>query len=91
MRQQRGRGRLDFPDLEERFDEEAVTDAQSLLRRDWETSSATIIARIRGIQSVERIRAWVAVENRMRGREHVFDALKQRKRQIEADDRGDGS
>ena len=79
----RGREPLEFPDLEEEFGEEAVRDAASLLRRDWDTSSTTILARIRGIDFFDRIRVFAAVENRMRGREDVLEALADRREELE--------
>ena len=79
----RGSDPLEFPDLEEEFGEEAVRDAASILRRDWETSSTTIKARIRGIDFIDRIHVFVAIENRMRGREDVLEALRARREELE--------
>lgn len=82
-------GRLEFPDLEAEYSREAVHDAASTLREGSigyvgnGRRADTIMARIRGIDFVERIRVFAAVENRMRGREEVLEALQERKKELE--------
>lgn len=88
MRQRSGSRRLEFPDLEEKYGEIAVRDAASTLIHDVGKvgpfhRDELIMARIRGIDYVERIRVFAAVENRMRGREEVLEALRDRREELD--------
>lgn len=81
--------RLELPDLEEEYGEEAVHDAVSTLHRDhvgeirYKIHDDTIMARIRGIDFIDRIHVFAAIENRMRAREEVLEALRERREELE--------
>lgn len=75
---------LEFPDLEERFGEQIVNTAAHVLNRDYLRGSNgpvqddTIHSRIRGLDTAEEIAVYQAVERRLRNRDPILEAIRER-------------